>query len=403
MYLGEIQIPEKRQILAEFASGIESVFEKGVFLSRRNWDIYVKWTSLPVYLPEFGCLISLDTTSPDIAGDFFGTVLRDRKRKVAIVKLHNLSQQYRRAVTWGDYTFVDLGELETLYSTLLLIDIMLSPSACLKRGTIVSPLRYFPLESHKPQSFRCIYSQNCFLVFLDPSKLETARRRTLWLGQKLRIASLRAKFIALETNGWVRPIDIWLSFRQENLEREKGSLEKGYYICVAESFNNYISKSGSSQDINLVRLLYPVVHSPYDIMPFLFPKVIPERLDFVIRFSVPLASIARIIERFEKFEGEKGGWQTESCEELFSGLVRLSTEGDTVTYTSVNPSCVFTIIRRALTGDFEQVARDFLSEPKRILEKVENYRKSWELHVLRAGEFLRQRKNNFSIVREPAG
>ena len=74
-HLGPV-VPERCDVLAEPVFDLDTVFErfKTVMIHRypaRGEVIHEHWVSVPIYLPEVACLISLDTTSREIARELF--------------------------------------------------------------------------------------------------------------------------------------------------------------------------------------------------------------------------------------------------------------------------------------------------------------------------------------------
>lgn len=379
-------VPERCDVLAEPVFDLDTVFErfKTVMIHRypaRSEVIHEHWVSVPIYLPEVACLISLDTTSREIARELFEMAFRTGENKdVMILKLYNFDPDRRRAVSWGNYSLKKLEErMHRIYAAALFNDMVLTPSG-FWGGSIMSPLRCFPLESHGGYFFRCTYSYNVFVTFVESDEFRVSRKRVLWIGKPVEIVPVRAKFIKLLPDGTVKAEDVFLSFKEESLQNWKPV--KGYHICMAESFNGYASDHPDARglcgkNVNVVRSLYPVVHSPHDVVPFLSPYFVdPEQMDFLIKFTVPSASVKRILGRFEKFGGKQDGAVVENyahvLEEL-NGQLRITDEGSAISLTAVNPSFAAFLVKRSLSGSGRSSvhARKIL-EKQKLLDAVED-------------------------------
>jgi len=394
-----MKVPVGRELLSDPLSHFSGLFEKEGWVSRGEYPIRIRWTSIPAYLPEVGCLISLETTSPDIAADFI-----ERKRgEVAIVKLHNFDPLWRRAVSWGCYEFKPLKELKRVYSTALFLDLILTPSAETRRA-MISPLRYFPLECKVPLYFKCLYSYNAFLAFVNPA--ERRGEKEVWLGQSVKVVPVKVREIELEADGWMKGQEIYLCFEKAEFQEFQEWGSAGYYFCLAEGFNDYRGGRSPGRHINIARVLYPLVHSPYDIMPLLFPKVIPEREDLVMRFSVPTESLVRILYRLRKFEGIRGTSQLEEFGKLYLGLAKVEEKEGKTIYEAVNPTLVATLTRKALecSGMEATLAKEALSKPWELIDRVKEWertKRDWEvdLLLLGVGEHLNMKAKNYSLLR----
>jgi len=387
MRLTPVSIPEESCLLAEPVFSLETIFERFRVLTIRRYPageetLYPHWVSFPVYLPEPGCMISLDTSSGDIARDFTELVFRRDSRTVIILKLYNVDAGIRRAVSWGNYSMKELEEnIHRVYSSSLFNDMVLTPSV-LVGESIVSPLRSFPVESQKHHFLSFTYSYNTFVTFVDPGETFIPRTRILWLGRPVEIIPFRAKFIRMLPDGTVRARDIVLSFKGP---AENWRPEKGYYICVSESFNSYRTdhhdaRTLSGKSVNLVRSLYPLVHSPHDIVPFLSPYFLSSEQfkRLVLCFKVPQAGVRRIIARLEKFGGRQDASLVESYSEVFerlNGLMRIRVCSSEFQLEAVNPSLVPLLVTQYLHGDrvSSRNARKILERPRELIDRMQKY------------------------------
>jgi hypothetical protein len=389
-----LKVPIKRELLADSLSGFAGFFEKEGWVSKGGYPIRIRWAAIPAYLPEIGCLISLEATSPEIGADF----MELEKGEIAVLKLHNFDPHWRRAVSWGCYKIGQLGELERIYSLSLFLDLALAPSTW-ARGGMFSPLRWFPLECHVPLYFKCIYSYNFFPTFIDPR--ERRGRKEIWLGQRVWIVPMRVREIEFRTDGWMDSKEIYLSFEEEDLEEFLKWGSAGYYLCLAEGFNDYEGGRSPGKNVNIVRGLYPLVHSPYDIVPLLFPKSIPKSEGLTIRFSVPRETLERILNRLGKFEGIRGMPDWEESGKLYLGLARVEKEKEEVLYEVVNPAVIATLVRMSLGSDTgATLAKEILLEPPKLMDRVKKAREDWELSLLGVGEFLETKAENFRMLKE---
>ena len=388
-----MKVPVKHELLADSSLVFAGFFEKEGWVSRGGYPIRIRWAGIPAYLPEIGCLISLEATSPEIGADF----MELRKGEIAVLKLYNFDPHWRRAVSWGYYKLEPLGELERIYSLSLFLDLALTPSIWV-RGAMFSPLRWFPLECHVPLHFKCVYSYNFFPAFVDPR--ERRGRKEIWLGQSVRIVPVRVREIELRVDGWMDSKEIYLSFEEEDLEEFLKWGSAGYYFCLAEGFNDYQGGRSPGRNVNIARGLYPLVHSPYDIMPLLFPRATPESEDFTIRFSVSRLSLEKILDRLGKFEGTRGTPDWGEPGKLYLGLARVEEKEEELLYEVVNPSVIATLVRRGLGSDIGSTsAKEILLEPWKLMDRVKRAREDWELGLLGVGEFLETKAENLRMLR----
>lgn len=408
-------LPEKCYTLAEPIFELDTVFERfrPILIHRRPVGediVYAHWVSVPIYLPEIGCLISLDATSTGIARDLSEIAFGGRDKNVMILKLYNFDSDRRRAVSWGNYMLKELEEqVYGIYAAALFNDMILTPSGYWK-GSIVSPLRYFPLESYGDYSFRCFYSYNTFIAFIDPEKTKVSKKKILWVGRSFRIIPLHAKFIKLLPDGTVKARDIILSFREELLQSLE--LERGYYICTTESFNRYITNHPDSSDltgknVNVVRTFRPLVHSPYDVVPFLFPYFIdPDQMDLLIQFTVPSTSVRRILSRFEKFGGRQDGCLVENYTYLFeklNGLLRINRYDTMLSLTAVNPSFVTFLVKKSLLGPRKLIYVRRILVRSGLIERIRDFKDGKRrVETLLAAKgsyvFMNARKRNTNLL-----
>jgi len=256
------------------------LFERvGRFFPAPGVEIWGRWKALPVYLPEWGAVCRLETTSKNIERDFLEASLRSH---VLLVTPHHFSEG--RAVTWGSYEKVSFPENRLLFLRLSLwLGLLLHPSmwtgrlltspshAELGRGGGMEGGRWCKLEgSFREHIFRCTYHLNLFPVLLDPG--ERRGVHDLWLGSPLKVRVFPARLLSFRPDGWVDSKRIYLTIREGN---DLGDLQRGAYLCVTETFNEYQTSFPTSllgKDVHLVRFLYPLLHSPFDLIPCSLPR-----------------------------------------------------------------------------------------------------------------------------------
>ncbi len=366
-----------QELLIEPVSGLRNIFRKfAYFTSTSGTPITVTWDYIPVYLPELRTLVLLETTSRRVGADFFEFVSSFEKGKFLLGTAHHLDFDFRRTVTWGNYSLVKIEEEKIVekYSVATFLGLLLSPSFMM-RGKVVNTRRYVPLEaSYKGCSLKCDYFYNIFLVFLDPKRYPVRRPRKIWLCRSLNIVPTKGLFIELNKTGKVIARKIYLWFNQNDVETY---FERGYYICIAESFNSYMTSHEKGRffcgkNINIVTGLYPLVHSPYDVLPFLAPFTKFRRKDFLVEFTVPTHVVRTILKRFEKFEGLKGSADL-SYELLFRGLVKIQEEGNFLVFKAVNPSLIGFLTKKIAKGSSHASALLKEFDLLRLAEEKNNY------------------------------
>lgn len=177
----------------------------------------------------------------------------------------------------------------------------------------------------------------------------------------------------------------------------------GYYFCVAESFNGYETsyppaERFSKKNLHLVRCLYPLVQSPYDIMPLFFEHSLQERNDTILQFSVSSAVITKTLKRIEKVGGIQSRELVEEYEKLWEGRAKVEWGEERVTFRVLNPSVVLYLIKSsARVGG--TLASEFAKNPK-LLEEVERGESSFELAAAGVGRII-EMKNELRRKMKP--
>ncbi len=416
--LCEVSLPLQSDVLLAPVFTSRPIFEKfkeiPVYSPFTAGEIIISHTySIPVHVPEAGCTISLDIRSEGLAQEFMELThefRKGRKRKIVVARLYNFNSAANRAVTRGKFTAHEIDEsVYRIHMANLLNDLMFLPSI-IAENALWSPLRWFPLESTGEYWYRTIYTYNVFIVYLDDESVKSCKKIRLWLGGPVDVFSVRGGLIELENTGNVKIRKIYLCFLDEPSEILPRNI-RGYYMCFSESFNcyttNYHEFRHRNFNINLVDVLSPLIHSPYDIVPFLSPYFTDlQNHSFLIRFAVPVNVIEMIIKRFEKFGGIQSRDMVENYNRLFeriNGLVRIREIENHVLVTLVNPLVIAYIIRmhRSENRLARRCARKILNgEGSHILDRVlfagENFRNDFDLIVSLAGygRYLETRLRN---------
>jgi hypothetical protein len=364
------------------------LFERmGRFFPAPGVEIWGRWRALPVYLPEWGAVWRLETTSRNIESDFLDVGMG--RFPALLTALHHSSEG--RAVTWGSYEKVSFPrERQHLLLLSLWLGLLLHPSAWtgrlltspshaeLGRGEGMEGRRWCKLEGEfQGRGFTCTYHLNLFLTFLDPG--EKGGVHDLWLGSLLRVRAFRAKLLLPRPDGWVDSRRIYLTFREgdENLR----GLEKGIYLCVTETLNGYRTNFPtdlSGKDVHLVRFLYPILHSPLDLVPLLSPPG-PLGEGPAVRAASPKEPVRRVLNFLRGKEGERGGGfdGAVQSELLYRGLVEVREEEGRFVWEAVSPLFLARLLKREVAGE--------LRGPRLCLEACEGLK---EIGISGSGQKL---------------
>ncbi|MEM2618930.1 MAG: hypothetical protein QW356_05550 [Candidatus Hadarchaeales archaeon] len=375
------------EFLVDAISRAERVLRKrALFVSPYcNREIECRWKYIPAYLPELGLLISLDTVSSGISKDMCDLVqVWRREGKLLLSRLYNFSLEYRRAVTRGKYSLIDVGGAAWNYSYSVFLDLLMSTPIITKSKKIISPLRWLRLEENVGYFFGADYSYNAFLIFVDLGGLGGSTE-TIWVGEPIGIRTLKARFVQILGDGFVKEEPVYLCLE------EPVELSRGYYFCVAESFNGYETNYPPARrflkkNLHLVRCLYPVVQSPYDIMPLFFEHSLHERNDIILQFSVPSGAVRKVLERIGKVEGVQSGELVEEYEKLWEGRARVEWGESRITFRALNPSVVPYLMKSSARSEGFLASR-FLENLK-LLEEAERGEPFFNLAVMGVGRII---------------
>ena len=190
-----LNLDEKQEVLInpilDFFTILEKVNVKVIYnpFFRKNFVIKQRFGTYPIYLPEVGYLLSLETISPELSKKFYEeTKEYDRfysDEKVIRSSIHNFKQELNRIVSWGHFCSHKLpSEYYKLYISNLTNDFLFMPSI-VKRFGLISPNRWFRLDSREYYSFKATVNYNVGLVYLDKDSLKKARKITLWLNSPI--------------------------------------------------------------------------------------------------------------------------------------------------------------------------------------------------------------------------
>ncbi len=402
--LTRVSVPLNSSTIMDPVFGSRPLLEKfrGVRISTSlsTSEIILSHTySLPVHLPDSGSTISLDITSENLASEFSELRRRETGNDVIILgRLYNFNPEANRAVSWGNFRVYKPDEsMMRIHIANLMNDLMFKPSFKFGRG-IWSPLRWFTVESGGEYRYAAIYTYNTFIVYLNPAEMEKCKRMHIWLGKPLEVFSIPAGFIRLTDTGRVIIEKINLCFFEDPatmLPRDA----RGYYICFSESFNYYTTNYPAFPfrriDLNLVHFMFPLIHSPYDILPFVSPYFLDPTDDLVIRFSVPENLLKAVIRRFEKFGGPQKKFMVDNFEQLiekFNNLLRISSSENNLIVTLANPPVVAHLVKTGILryGFYGRHAEKILrSCGTELLERLacgeKDLSKDFELGVSLAG------------------
>ena len=328
--------------------------------------IYSCTYSLPIFLPEIGCMVALDLVSESLKREIEEKKTEYEsfysKNQVMLSKLYNFDASVNRVVSWGRYSFHRISEdIYHVYIVNLINDLLLFPSILTEFGPY-SPVRWFWVSGGGHPEFKTIVCYNVSIVYLKKEFLTRHKKLKLWLGEPINIYGIQCGYIQLSGTGYVkfRKFPIFTVRKPDELSNEIDR-RGGYYICFSVGLCGYRTNYSNSTFtrikfyINIIDSLLPLVHSPYDIAPFLFPYFINKE-DIVSRIctvDIPESVIKSILKRFEKFGMRQSLEMVEDYNKVFekmNQLVRVKKVDDKIRLTVVNPSVVPFLIRKYLSS-----------------------------------------------------
>lgn len=284
-------------------------------------EITLKVFSFPVYVPEIGVLLSLDLTSLKYAKEFYEQIsdLNELRNKGAVFTctVHRHDKETNRFVSWGTIEQHSLAQLQcindiiALYSSNILNDLMISPSTVVN-NLVISPHRWFKIISYGGNSESNVnLYYNFGIVYIARDTLEECKSEQkiyTWSCIPEKAYGINALFIYLYPDGWVIPKRIKLyiteDVKNELAELISADIKGEYFIARLLSFSGYIKcpQGAPNVNINLVESLFPLLQSPYLILPFLFPLSFSSDLkNFVYEYTVPENIVKTILSRIAKF------------------------------------------------------------------------------------------------------
>ena len=317
--------------------------------------IKVTTYSIPVHLPELGSIISLDLTAPSLKYELKRMIENPPENALLISYLYNFDERDKRAVSWGNFRLQKVKEeFYQLYAISVYNGLLFTPSIIRSKKTIWSPNRCIPLRGTGSfGNFRTYYCYNVFVAFIDPSQGEYKESRLELLGVDYTLADLEALYIELDESGHVTVHRIKLQIPWTIMERIR-ELPRGYYIVFTETFNSYSEGRGGTYrrigDVNVVTSMMRLIHSPYDVVPFLYPHFMSSRDGEkpLIEFIIPRETVRRVIRRFEKFAGRQNQNMIHLFEDMIrdrNPLLRITESEGVFSVELVNPTLIPSLIR----------------------------------------------------------
>ncbi|QLH74559.1 MAG: hypothetical protein HPY73_03240 [Methanomassiliicoccales archaeon] len=326
--------------------------------------------TFPVYVPEVGHMLSLETVSEEVSKEFYDETRTyegfQSKERVMTAKLYNHDPDLNRVVTWGNYSsFAVPDRLYKLYLSNLLNDFLFSPSV-IRRRTLISPNRWFIIESQNNYHFKCTANYNIGLIHLTKESLREARKVNVWLNAPQEVYEVKAGFVKFSTFGDVLFTNgVFVHFPTDPTELEPRIGPNGeYFICFMMSLNEYTTNWPSFStsfgrnvvNINLIENLSELVFSPYELFPFIFPNYIgaTRGLDsLVYEFMVGKDTFDRIVGRLMRFSSNQNAFLLDDYTafvEDYNKLLRIELEEGIYSVRWLNPSVLPFLIKRYPEG-----------------------------------------------------
>jgi hypothetical protein len=311
--------------------------------------------SVPVHLPELSLVISLDLTKARLRYELEEIMKKRSRNSIFMSHLYNFDEGSRRAVSWGNYCLKDVEEeFYDLYAAAVHNDLVFTPST-IKSGFVWSPNRYMLIQTGTGEPW--VYCYNVFIAFFDPKEGRPMKSQSEFFDGSYPLINFPGKFIEFDERGYVIPHPINLSFTEEEAEDLKGC-QPSYFMIFSEGFIQYGGNAGflrGIRSINLVVSFMELVHTPYDIIPFLYPRFMnpEEDKELLVRFTVPKAIVERIIGRLEKFTKHQSRdlvSQIESVMQEVNPLFRIMELKDSFLVKLVNPALIPSLLGAYLTG-----------------------------------------------------
>jgi len=379
---------------------------------RKNFVIKKRFGTYPIYLPEIGYMLSMETVSPALSKRFYKETKEYERfysdEKIIFSKIYNFNKELNRIVSWGHFSSFRIpSKYYKLYISNLTNDFLFMPSIVRKFG-LISPNRWFRLDSRDLYYFSAIINYNVGIVYLERRLLEKAKKTSIWVNSPLDVYETQAGFIKLNDEGKVFYKDrIFIHFLNDPLEELKFGAEKDYFICFLVSLNEYETSypkfvhKNRKFNINLIENLTDIIYSPYEIIPFLFPSILNsiDTNKLVFNFSIKKSCINSIIKRMTKFASEQHINLIKTYDQLFetrNKLFKIEEKNENeFNVKLINPTVIPFLIRNYKINN-ERHAKSLLESPNIIedLEDIEKSSYSFKWIPLRGiGNVLNIRKN----------
>jgi hypothetical protein len=363
-------------------------------------NIYTQIYSCPVYLPEVCGLLSLDITSRNLVKDFLDKMREYEsfysKNQIMCSRLYNFDRSFNRAVSWGQYKFFTVNEkIYDLYITNLINDLLFSPSI-VTHYAAYSPNRWFHLSETLPVTFSSNINYNVGIVYLKKNEIDRAKKVTLWINQPVEVYEIEGGVIRLSDNGFVEMKKFPLYFTEEPFRIKEEIADKGdYFRCFMVSFNEYKTNHkkfvySEGTKVNIVDSLIGLVHSPYDILPFILPYKM-DQVAFnssVYNWEVEKYVFDAILKRFSKFCQLQSGEWIENYNKIFeerNSLFKIIQTQEGFKVKMINPSIIPFLIRKSIGKDLYGKYANKVLKDEKLFQRLEEWERNkggdFELNV----------------------
>lgn len=424
-----VDLPEKREFLINPIIDYYTVLEKVNFkviynpFFRKNFGVQQRFGNYPIYFPEVGCLAALETISPNLSREFYEETKEfDRfysDEKVICSKIYNFNNEVNRFVSWGNYVSSKLPEeYYKLYISNLINDFLFMPSL-VKRFGLISPNRWFILRSKTSYYFETEVNYNVGIIYLTKDILKKSKKIVIWLNSPpIEIWEIPAGFITFTIDGNVLFIDkILVHFLKEPIEEIDLISNKGeYFTCFLLSLNDYKTNFPKFKpsvrkkvNINLIENLTDLVHSPYEIIPFIFPEIMESlQMDkLIFEFEIKKDVLLSIIKRLMKFSSAQHPELLKSYKEIFENqnkLFKIKEKSDKLLkVTIVNPAVVPFLLKEYISGrrfGKVELLNNLINDPDDAIKTLKDVQNepptSWKWHqVSGIGNITELRKKIF--------
>ncbi len=394
-----VDLPEKREFLINPIIDYYTILEKVNFkviynpFFRKNFVVQQRFGTYPIYFPEVGCLAALETISPNLSREFYKETKEFNRfysdEKVICSRIYNFNNEVNRFVSRGNYVSSKLPEkYYKLYISNLINDFLFMPSI-VKRFGLISPNRWFILESRTSYYFKTEINYNVGIIYLTKDILKKSKKIILWLNSPLEIWEIPAGFVKFTKDGAVLYRDkILVHFLKEPIGEIELISNKGeYFICFLLSLNDYKTNFPKFKpsvrkkvNINLVENLTGLVHSPYEIIPFIFPNIMESiQIDkLIFEFEIKRDVLRAIIRRLMKFSSVQHPDLIKGYREIFENqnrLFRIKDDGKRLKVEVVNPVVVSFLLKEYMLNrkwSREEILEDFIHNATLAIEKLKD-------------------------------